>query len=136
MPSWPGFYKGKKPCIQFLVTGTQGHPEEVVATLDTGFDGFLLMSKAQAAPHALEPVGTTMATLANGVRYPVETAFANVGFAMRTTRGVAALIDTPGECLVGIDFLRKFNLALILTESRVLLMTATELDRLPGLGTS
>lgn len=133
MPIWPGFYRGKKPSIRFQMTGTQGHPEEVIATVDTGFDGFLALSAAQAQPHALEPAGTTMATMANGARLPVNLAFANIGFSDRTVRSVANVFDEPCECLVGLDFLRRFQLALVITDQKIHLVTPAELDCVVGL---
>lgn len=126
MPTWQGFFRGKKPCIRFQITGTQGHPEEVVATVDTGFDGFLMISEDQAAPHAMQPAGTTTATLADGQRIGMPMALVNLGFAGRTETGVAMVPRGRCECLVGMDFLRKFKLALLIADQQVQLIDLDE----------
>lgn len=127
MRIWRGSFSGKKPTITFQITGTQGHPAEVTATVDTGFSGFLCMSADEAAPHAMEFVAASAATLADGARVPVTLSRANVGFAGRTCAGVTTVFQSRCECLVGVDFLRLFQLALVMTESSVLLAQPDDL---------
>lgn len=133
MPAWLGQYRGKKPCVTFQVTGTRGHPAEVTATVDTGFSGFLLLSRAQAEPHGLKPIGTTLATLADGSTIPMTTALANVGFGHWSREGVATISERECQCLIGIDFLRLFQLALVLTDKKLWLVPPAELSTLPPL---
>lgn len=129
MPLWYGHFEGRSPRIRFQVAGTKGHPAELTAVVDTGFAGFLLIPQAMAEPHGLSPLGTTMASLANGTRQPFPTALANVGYANCTKMGVALVL--PGEChaLVGIDFLRIFNLGLAMTHEALCLAPVAELGR-------
>lgn len=70
-----------------------------------------------------------MASLANGSRQPVPTARANIGYAACTRMGVALVI--PGDCpvLVGIDFLRIFNLGLAMTHEALCLAPVADLGR-------
>lgn len=133
MAIWVGSFKGNYPCITMQVTGTQGHPAEITAVVDTGFTGFLLLSAERAAPLGLEPLATTTATLADGNVQNMQTAFANVGFADRTERGVATLAPQRVASLVGIDFLRKFKMALSVTATEVYLLDGSDLVRMQGL---
>lgn len=128
MAVWHGSYKGRYPCVKLQVAGTKGHPEEMVATVDTGFSGFLLIPQNAAEPHGLTIVGTTMATLADGSKQPMTTAMVNVGFAACTRSGVATLVPRESGVLVGLDFLRKFELALILTHTDVCLTSIDEVS--------
>lgn len=126
---WRGSFRGKKPTISLQVTGTQGHPVDVIVTVDTGFSGFLCMSADEAAPHAMEYVSASSARLADGSRAEVTLCTANVGFAGKSCSGAATIFQTPCECLVGVDFLRIFKLALVMNESTILLISPIELQR-------
>jgi len=126
MPAWFGWYRGSKPSITFQIAGTQGHPAEVAATIDTGFSGFMMISASEAAPHALESVGSTFATMADGSRALLDTSLATIGFAGRSRRGVAVVPSGECECLVGIAFLRKFDLGLMLNGTQIALVDEDE----------
>lgn len=133
MPIWLGRYRaGRQPQISFQLAGTKGHPEEIVATIDTGFSGFLMISGGRAMPHGLEAVGTTNATMADGRRMVMETARASVGYAGCTRTGIAIISPQPCDCLVGVDFLRRFDLVLVMSYDRVCLVGPPESQRLLG----
>lgn len=123
MPVWPGFFDGKYPCIQMQVSGTRGCPEEITAIVDTGFNGFLMLSSSRAAPHHFEEGPSTAATLADGTRIPLKTATARIGFAGTSKQGVVTLAPAHvAATLVGIDFMRLFNMALVMTHEQIWLM--------------
>ena len=124
MQIWRGQFKGNHPCIDLQVAGTKGHPEEVAAIVDTGFDGFMLWSARAAEPHGVTPIGTTLGTLADGSQHLLKTAMISVGFSGCTRKGVVVLSSTPCPCLVGTDFLRRFDLALVITASKLCLVPA------------
>ncbi|MBX3656070.1 MAG: hypothetical protein KF686_17940 [Ramlibacter sp.] len=131
MPVLPGFFDGKQPCIRMQVSGTQGSPEEISAVIDTGFNGFLMMSARQADIHQFEAGPSTAATLADGSRIALQTALARIGFAGRTHQGVVTLAPAHVSInLVGIDFLRRFNLALVMTHEQVWLMDEPDFVRI------
>jgi len=131
MPVWPGFFDGRQPCVKMQVSGTQGNPEEISAVIDTGFNGFLMMSAAKAEPHQFETGPSTAATLADGSRIALQTALARIGFAGRTKQGVVTLAPAHVTIsLVGIDFLRRFNMSLVMTHEQVWLMDEPDFIRI------
>lgn len=132
MPAWSGRFEGHSPRIDVTIAGTQGHPECMTGTLDTGFSGFLLMHVGAAQPHGLEARGTTYGNLADGKRTPFMLAFAQVGFANVSRRGVVALSPLPCETLIGISFLRTFDLALVIDHKNICLVSASSVNGLPG----
>lgn len=113
-----------------MVAGTQGHPEQLDAVVDTGFSGFLMMSAEAASEHAFRPGPSTTGTMADGSRVALPTALANVGFAGRTHLGVVTLAPTAVVSLVGIDFLRAFKLALVMTNEQIWLMDEPEFEKI------
>src|SRR6476620_7414502 len=130
MPVWPGRFNGKHPVISLLVAGGQGHPEQFDAVVDTGFSGFLMMSAEDAAHHGFQPGPATTGTMADGTRVALPTALASVGFASRTRTGVVTLAPKKVVSLVGIDFLRAFKLALIMTNEQFWLMDEPEFEKI------
>jgi hypothetical protein len=126
MTIWRGSFRGKKPTIRFQIAGTEGHPVDVEATVDTGCGWFMVISAKEAKPHALEYVGTTTATMADGRRENVETRRAAVGYGGKNLIGIAAVFEQDCECLVGIDFLRLFNLTLVVSDTKIALITLDE----------
>jgi clan AA aspartic protease len=130
MPVWPGRFNGKHPVISLVVAGTQGHPEQFDAVVDTGFSGFLMMSAEAAAQHGFSSGPSTTGTMADGSRVALPTALATVGFANRTHLGVVTLAPTAVVSLVGIDFLRAFKLALVMTNEQIWLMDESEFEKI------
>lgn len=131
MPIWPGSFDRGKPLIRVIIAGTKGSPEEVAAVVDTGFSGFINMPAALADAHAPEQLPTaTTGSLADGRLVMFQTALVRIGFANRTEKGVALLAPAAGPCLLGIDFLRKFNMALVMTNSQFWLMEEAQFERI------
>lgn len=129
MPVWPGRFKGKHPVISLLVSGTRGDPEQFDVVVDTGFNGFLMMSAAHAVHHGFAPGPSLVGVMADGSQVPLSTALANVGFAKRSHQGMVTLVPNDVTCLVGIDFLRVFKLALIVTNEQIWLMDEPDFER-------
>jgi clan AA aspartic protease len=90
--------------------------------VDTGFSGFLLLPKSMAEPHQLTPVGSTKARLADGSSSVMPVSLVSVGFAGRTCAGSATIAQQDCHPLVGLDFLRIFQLTLVIDNQRLCLL--------------
>lgn len=130
MPVWVGRFKGKYPVISLLVSGTLGNPEQFDAVVDTGFSGFLMMSSEDAAPLGFQAGPSTTGLMADGSCVALPTALATVGFAQRSHAGVVTLAPTAVVCLVGVDFLRAFKLALVMTNEQIWLMDEQDFEKI------
>jgi clan AA aspartic protease len=128
MPIWPGYFDRAKPCIDIVVVGGSGSPGVVSAVVDTGFSGFIHMPESLAALHAPQPLTTTTGTLADGRRVVFRTALVEVRFAKRSAQGAALLVPSEGPCLIGIDFLRKFQMTLVMTNRQLWLMDEAQFE--------
>lgn len=127
-----GIKRNNQLCVSLNIAGTQGHPAEVVVAVDTGFSGFLSLPFSLAEPHGLEAAGSTMATFANGSRQVMPLARVNVGFATCTRPGVALVTQSDSHPLIGLAFLRVFDLTLVATHDKLALTTDPELKRWIG----
>lgn len=58
------------------------------------------------------------------------TALATVGFSQRSHLGVVTLAPTAVVVLVGIDFLRAFKLALVMTNEQIWLMDEPDFEKI------
>jgi predicted aspartyl protease len=96
--------------------------QEFEAIIDTGFTGFLSMPMVQAFPLALVLLGTASVTFGDGKTEIRLTAFGTVTLGEEEQHGVITLEWGPTDVLVGMDFLRKFKKALLVSESGVALM--------------
>ena len=119
------------PCIPLTLEGAFGrsterlglHPE---ALIDTGFSGFISMPMEDAFLLALPLSCCTSSTLADGSTHDKLAASVHARLAGKATWGEATwgeaiLEPNSSEYLVGLEFLRTFHLALVLTEREVLL---------------
>lgn len=93
--------------------------QEFEAIIDTGFTGFLSMPIVKAFPLALVLLGTTSVTFADGKTETRLTAFGTITLGTEAQHGVITLEWGATDVLVGMDFLRKFKKALILSEHTV-----------------
>lgn len=119
---WRGSRHAKHPCIDLTIAGTAGHPCDLAPTVDTGFSGFLLLPKSLAEPHQLAPIGSTKAKLADGSSCDMPVSLVNVGFAGRTRAGSATIAQKDCHPLVGLDFLRIFELTLVIDNRSLCLL--------------
>jgi predicted aspartyl protease len=95
---------------------------ELEAIIDTGFSGFLSIPLLQAFPIGLPLYGTTTVQFADGSTGNKLTAMGTlmVGSVQRT--GVVILQETQADALLGMDFIRRFNVALVMTKSAIALL--------------
>lgn len=111
------------PCLKFHLCGVAHDPPrlEFEAIIDTGFSGFIQLPMQHAFSLKLPLEGTSSYVLADGSRGTSLTALAHTTFGGTTVLGVVSL--TPGSLniLVGMDFLRRFNLGLIMTKGTIVL---------------
>jgi predicted aspartyl protease len=117
MAYWSGFFRNRRPCLTFLLRGV-----ECVAIIDTGFTGCVKVSKQFAAECGLTGDSTAKYVLANGSCVTYQAAVAEIGFGDQTLKGTILFGDELEDILVGMDFLRLFELTLIVTPRHVLLV--------------
>jgi predicted aspartyl protease len=122
-----GHYDTKgNPCIRLPLEGIFGRSTEKLglrpeALIDTGFTGFISMPMEHAFLLALPLSCWTSSTLADGSTHDKLAASVHVKLVGKATWGEAILEPHSSEYLVGLEFLRTFHLALVLTEKEVLL---------------
>lgn len=121
-----GRFEGSDPLIQISLGAPDHPPETVTCLVDTGFDGFLLISEAQAAPLHLTgqyPGNVEYADSSTAAR-PYCVAVAEIDGVRR--RGLVALEPVLRRPLLGIKFMKAFGLRLILdpSDNRVELVPA------------
>lgn len=124
------FNKAGDPCLKVNLAGLfQENPGlEYEAILDTGFTGFLSMPLVRAFPLGLPLLGTTDSVLADGSTTTALTALCRLTvqsgikkIETQTKTGVVSLQANASDVLLGMDFLRTFGFALVLTKSQILL---------------
>jgi len=114
------------PVITIRVIGPDGLYKDYQATIDTGFTGFIAMNVNELVPLHLQTEGATEVTLADGSAVYNLLALGSVTVGGKTESGSILLDDNSGDVLVGLDFLRAFNLALIITSAMVILYDKDE----------
>lgn len=119
------------PCLKLLVTGPSGARHEFNAIIDTGFTGFCLLPArhVQEIGLAVQRTTTTL-TLADTRKIVCEMTDATLTFAGISEPGLVHIERNSDELLVGMDFLRQFNLALIITSKRIVLIEEGYLQEL------
>jgi len=103
-----------------------GPQQEYVATIDTGFTGFIAMPVSEMVPLRLKTDGATTVTLGDGSVVDNLVAQGSVTLGNQTVGGPILLDESSGDVLVGMDFLRRFKLGLIVTQSVILLYDEAE----------
>lgn len=94
---------------------------ELEAVIDTGFSGFLSMPLIQAFPVGLTLCGTTTVQFADGTTGNKLLAMGAVVVGSITKSGVIILQESPCSVLLGMDFIRTFNIAMVMTKSDIAL---------------
>jgi predicted aspartyl protease len=119
------------PVVRVTIRGVfLDSAREFDAILDTGFTGFISMPMVDAFPLGLTLLGTTTVVLADNSKSVKLTAIGMAGFAPDfLTAGVVILEWETGDVLIGMDFLRTQNKAVIVApiSQRVLIIE----DQLP-----
>jgi predicted aspartyl protease len=113
------------PIITIRIVGT-GSPKDYTATIDTGFTGFVALNIFEMIPLGLMTRAAATVTLGNGTSVEDLLADGSVTLGGRTEIGSILLSDKSTDILVGLDFLRKFNLALVMTATVVVLYDQNE----------
>ncbi len=116
-----GYFNSRKsPCLKVRLLDDQGRWHQIEAIIDTGFSGFLLLPEPLVSHLKLKKVGTTKANLADDSKTTLETALADVAIgADKQTKGLVICSGGESSILLGMDFLRKFKLALVMTSTEI-----------------
>jgi predicted aspartyl protease len=130
MPQVTGsFDSAGNPVIKISVYGAiEQAKREFEAILDTGFTGFLSMPLLQAFPLALILYGTTSVKLADGTSHHRLTALGTLSLGNERQAGVIILEPSSTEFLLGMDFLRRFKKALVVSQRSVVLVDEDDLN--------
>jgi predicted aspartyl protease len=112
------------PHVKIRVWGlSEQFAQEFEAMIDTGFTGFLMLPLVSAFPLALTLFGTTTYTLADGTQSPKLLAHGTVDLDQEQTQGLIVLeANASSGPLLGMEFLRRSNKALLVGKHGVLLL--------------
>jgi predicted aspartyl protease len=119
------------PSVAISLSGLRNsQPVNFTAIVDTGFSGFVSMPLVEAFPLGLPLVGTTGVILADGSNQTklVAEAVAKVGERIRT--GLVILEEASTDILVGMDFLRAFEAALLMTRTELALLDESQFQKM------
>ena len=105
-------------CLKVHLCGIRHEPPgiEFEAIIDTGFTGFIQLPLANALQLSLPLEGTNIVTLADGSSSAMLTAVCFATLKGRTEEGVVLLAMNASPILVGMDFLRRFERALVVSK--------------------
>ena len=90
---------------------------EFSGIIDTGFSGFIQLPFTQAISLGLSGESTITLTLANGDRIVNFAARAQATLGGDTSEGMVILAPQKSSVLIGMDFLRRFNRALVISRN-------------------
>ena len=118
-------------CLAFHLCGVRHELPGVQYTgiIDTGFTGFLQIPLGVAFELALPLEGTTSVMLANGSTATKLTAAARATVCGQSRFGIVILEAASPEILIGMDFLRRFDVALFVTRDLVGIVSEETLRR-------
>ena len=126
-------------CLKFYLCGVKhGLPGlEYNGVIDTGFTGFIQLPIQHAFALSLPLQNTTSVTLADGSQTVNLTALATATLLGKTEVGTVILVFSSQEILIGMDFLRRFKRALVVSKSGIMLIDDEEFGKprpVPKLG--
>ncbi|SRR6266571_8556338 len=129
------FDKNFNPCLKITLSGAFPGPgkefEAIIDTGFTGFTGFVSIPLMQAFPLGLPLFGTTRLTLADGSTSDRLTALGRLTLlGQQTKEGIVILEQSSTEVLVGMGFLRAFELALVITKDAITVFDEEVLNQL------
>lgn len=103
--------------VRFSINGVK-----LTAIMDTGFTGFVSLPLQIAEDLGLRPIGYALAVMANGSIAPHVVTGVHLRFAGRTHKGYGLVAKGSRTCIVGMDFLKRFHLSLIVAKNAVILV--------------
>ena len=113
MSATGSFNNSGSPVIEISVSGPVTNPTQFTAMVDTGFTGFLMLPLLQAFPVGLILNGTMPITLADGSTQTKLTCLGELHFHGESSVGLIIIEPNSTDILVGMDFLRKFEMVLV-----------------------
>lgn len=122
-------------CLSLHLCGVRHEPPgvEYEAIIDTGFTGFIQLPMSHAMSLSLPLEGTNVVTLADDSKVVMLTAMVRATLLGRTEFGVVLLSTTSQSILLGMDFLRRFERALVVSKQLgVVLMPESAFDDVPS----
>jgi predicted aspartyl protease len=126
-----GSFSSGCPVVQIAVSGAFHNSTNFTAIVDTGFSGFLLLPILDAFPVGLILRGTTRITLADGSAQTKLTCLGEIHFDGESKTGLIIIENQATDVLVGMDFLTKFRLQLVVDPTNNL-VTLTKSMPLPA----
>lgn len=125
-----GFYREDTPYFRLRVWGEDPSlAMDVEAVLDTGFSGFVMIPNFVALRIGLRSPAATEVTMADGKRSPASVARGIASIGDRDHEGLIIVGENPEEILIGIEFIRAFNLFIVLTPQSVQMLELGSLRR-------
>ena len=105
-------------CLKLHLRGVRHGPPgvEFEAIIDTGFTGFIQLLISHAMSLSLPLEGTNVVTLADESKLVMFTAIVEATLLGKMESGVALLSTASRSILVGMDFLRRFRRALVVSK--------------------
>ena len=118
--------------INIRVNGNSGF-KNYTAILDTGFSGFVALPIFEMVELGLKIEGAANVTLGDGSTTVSHLSSGTITLGSQTETGTVVLDENSTDVLVGMALLREFKLALILTNSTVVLYDEHEtIDAIAG----
>src|SRR5262245_3729704 len=124
------FDKSGNACLEFYICGTK-HDEpgvELTGIIDTGFTGFIQLPLQNAFSLGLPLESTVTVQYADGSKSVCLTVLAKVTFQDQVEIGVVVLAPNASDILIGMDFLRRFNLGLFVSKKKIVVIPEDVLE--------
>ena len=117
-------------CVGFRIHGVKHSPPgpKYTGIVDTGFTRFLQIPLIHAFALGLPLEGTITLTLADSSQATCLTALAQVTLNGTTLVGIVVLSPTSEDILLGMEFLRRFQRALVVGRDRIFLIEEESLS--------
>ncbi|MCS6304574.1 MAG: aspartyl protease family protein [Nitrospira sp.] len=125
-----GRYNGSDPVLKISIGPDPENFQQFDAIIDTGCTGFLSIPSAVAGHLNIKPDHAQQLTYADGKTHA---AFGALGYASiggKVHEGTITIEEHSVDILLGIDFLRRFKLAIFMTSKHIILMDENELEKL------
>ena len=127
------FGQNGSPCLKLHLRGVRHEAPgvEFEGIIDTGFTGFIQLPMQLAIALSLPLEGTNVVTLADNSTQVMLTAMGEATLLGRAELGVILLSMSATEILLGMDFLRHFERALVVSKNLgVVLVDEDDLKRM------